>query len=114
VRGREGGGFSPVGSCGGAEEGSGDASWEGGWGGGGGGGGADVASASPSRRGELGGGVSEDCRGTGDVFCAALPGEKGADMLAEGTEGELSFWRARGSESLEAEEMVFHAKWSLF
>lgn len=35
-------------------------------------------------------------------------------MEAEGTEGELSFWRARGSESLELEEMGFHAKWSLF
>lgn len=58
--------------------------------------------------------MSEDCRGRGDVFCVAFPGEKGAGMLAEGTEGELSFWRARGSESLEAEEIEFHAKWSLF
>jgi hypothetical protein len=53
-----------------------------------------VSSASPSRRGELGGGVSDDCRGTGGVFCTVLPGEeeeKGADMGAEGAEGELSF-----------------------
>lgn len=50
-----------------------------------------MASASPSRRGELGG-VSEDCRGMGDVFCAALPEEeKGAVMEAEGTGGDLSF-----------------------
>lgn len=57
--------------------------------------------------------MRDDCRGTGDVFWGALPGEKGAGMEAEGTE-ELSFWRARGSESLELDEMVFHAKWSLF
>ena len=31
-------------------------------------GGADAASASPSRRGELGGGVSDDCRRIGEVF----------------------------------------------
>lgn len=81
-----------VGSCEGAVEGFGDASWGRGCGGGGGAGaGADVSSASPSRRGELGGGVSEDCLGLGDVFCAVLPGEKGAAIEAEGTEGELSF-----------------------
>ena len=58
--------------------------------------------------------MRDDCRGTGDVFWGALPGEKGAGMEAEGTEEELSFWRARGSESLELDEMEFHAKWSLF
>jgi hypothetical protein len=73
-------------------------------------GGADATSASPSRRGELGG-VNDDCRWMGDVFCMALSGWKGGAIEAEGTEGELSLFRARGSESL---EIVFHEKWSLF
>ena len=38
-------------------------------------GGADATSASPSRRGVLGG-VSDDCRWMGDVFCKALSGGK--------------------------------------
>ncbi len=61
--------------------------------------------------------MSDDCRGKGDVFCTDLSGdeeEKGAVMGAVGMVGELSFCRARGSESLEVEEMGFHEKWSLF
>jgi hypothetical protein len=71
-------------------------------------GGADATSVSPPCWGELGG-VSDDCRWKGDVFCIALSGGKGEDIEAE--EGELSLFRARGSESL---EIVFHEKWSLF
>jgi hypothetical protein len=51
-------------------------------------------SASASRLGELGGGVSDDCRGVGDVFWGTLSGEeeeKGAVSEAEVSEGELSF-----------------------
>jgi hypothetical protein len=90
VRGRDGGWFSTAGSCWGMCGGSGDASCERG----GGAGAVAGGSASPSRRGELGGGVSEDCRGMGDVFWGTLSGddeEKGAVSEAEVTEGELSF-----------------------
>lgn len=75
-------------------------------------GGADATSASPSRRGV--GGVSDDCRWMGDVFCKALSGGKGGAIEAEGTEGEVSLFRARGSESLEDVEIALHEKWSLF
>ena len=108
VRGRDGGGFSAEESCWGIGGGSRDASCEMG-------GGTDTAaegSASPSRRGELGGGVRDDCRGRGDVFWVTLSGdeEKGAVREVEVTEGELSFWRARGSESLELVGIGFQEK----
>lgn len=72
-----------------------------------------ATSASPSRRGELGG-VSDDRRRMGDVFCVAFSGGKGGAIEAERTGGELSLFRARGSESLEDVEIVFHEKGSLF
>jgi hypothetical protein len=50
----------------------------------------------------------------GDVFCKALSEGKGGAIEAEGTEGRVSLLRARGSESLEDVEIVFHEKWSLF
>jgi hypothetical protein len=46
----------------------------------------------------------------GDVFCMALSGGKGEAIEAE---GEVSLFRARGSESLEDVEIGFHEKWSL-
>jgi hypothetical protein len=73
-------------------------------------GGADATSASPSRRGVLGG-VSDGCRWMGDVFCRALSEGKEGAIEAE---GEASLFRARGSESLEDVEIAFHEKWSLF
>ena len=76
-------------------------------------GGADATSASPSRRGVLGG-VSDDCRWMGDVFCKALSGGKGGAIEAEGMEGVVSLFKARGSESLEDVDIAFHEKWSLF
>jgi len=77
--------------------------------------GVGATSASPSRRGELGGGVSDDCRGMGEMFCTALPDEKGGAIETDGTEGELPLLRARGSESLAEVEIAFHdEKWSLF
>ena len=118
VSGRDGGGFSAAGSCWGLEGGSEDASW-----GRDDGAGAvvvfdavaevDAPSASPSRRGELGGGESDDCGGLGDVFCVALLGEKGETIEGDGTEGEPSVLRARGSVSLETVGIGFHEKWSL-
>ncbi len=75
-------------------------------------GGADATSVSPSRRGELGG-VRDDCRWMGEVFCMALSGGKGGAIEAEGTEGVVSLFRARGSESLDV-EIALHEKWSLF
>ena len=75
-------------------------------------GGADAPSASPSRLGELGG-VSDERRWMGDGFCMAFSGGKGRSIEAERTEGELSLFSARGSESLEDVEIVFHEKWSL-
>jgi hypothetical protein len=50
----------------------------------------------------------------GDVFCVAFSGGKGGAIEAERTGGELSLFRARGSESLEDVEIVFHEKGSLF
>jgi len=70
--------------------------------------GADATS--PSRRGGVGG-VCDDSRWMGDVFCKALSGGKGVAIEAE---GEESLFRARGSESLEDVEIGFHEKWSLF
>jgi hypothetical protein len=117
VSGRDGGGFSTMESCWGLDGGSVGASCE--MVGGadavtevGAVGGADAPSASLSRRGVLGG-VS-DGRWLGDVFCKAFSEGKGGAMEAEGTEGELSLFRARGSESLEDVEIAFHEKWSLF
>jgi hypothetical protein len=49
----------------------------------------------------------------GEVFWIALSGEKGGTMEADGTEGEPSLLRARGSVSLAAVEIEFHEKWSL-
>lgn len=118
VSGRDGGGFSVMESCWGLDgesvcascemEGGADAVMEVGAVGG-----ADATSASPSRRGVLGG-VSDDCRWIGDVFWRALSGGKGGAIGAEGTEGGVSLFRARGSESLEGVEIAFHEKWSLF
>jgi hypothetical protein len=115
VRGRDGGGFSSAGSCWELSEVSGDVTCERGGAVAGVGAveGADAPCRSGSRRGELGGGVSDDCRGMGDVFCKALSGEKGGAIEADGTEGELSLLRTRGSESLEDVEIEFHEKWSL-
>jgi hypothetical protein len=80
VSGRDGGGFSTTKSCWGLGGGSADASCEMGGGAGasmgvGAVGGADAISTSPSRRGELGG-VSDDCRWMGEVFCVAFSGGK--------------------------------------
>jgi hypothetical protein len=50
----------------------------------------------------------------GELFCTALPGEKGGAIETDGTEEELSLLRARGSESLAEVEIEFHEKWSLF
>lgn len=58
--------------------------------------------------------MSDDCRGMGELFCTALPGEKGEAIGTDGTEGELPLLRARGSESLAEVEIAFHEKWSLF
>ncbi len=49
-----------------------------------------------------------------DVFCKAWSGGKGGAIEAEGAEGEVSLFRARGSESLEDVEIAFHEKRSLF
>ena len=80
VSGRDGGGFSTMESCWELGEGFVGASCE--MAGGADAvmevvavGGADAASASPSRRGVLGG-VGDDCRLVGDVFCEALSGGK--------------------------------------
>jgi len=118
VSGRDGGGFSTAGSCWGLGGGSGDAFCERGVGaeavavldavrG------ADAPSDSLSRRGEVGEGVSDDCRGMGGVLCMALSGEKGGAIEADGAEGELSLLRARGSESLAGVGIALHEKWSL-
>jgi hypothetical protein len=48
-----------------------------------------------------------------DVFCVAFSGGKGGAIEAERTGGELPLFRARGSESLEDVEIVFHEKGSL-
>jgi hypothetical protein len=76
-------------------------------------GGADATSASLSRMGVLGG-VGDDCRWIGDVFCKPFSGGKGGAIEVEGAEGEVSLFRARGSESLEDVEIAFHEKRSLF
>jgi hypothetical protein len=116
VSGRDGGGFSATKSCWGLCGGPVDASCEMGVGAGavngvGAVGGADAASVSP-RRGELGG-AGDRRRCMGDGFCMVFSGGKGGTIEAEGTEGELSLFSARGSESLEDVEIVFHEKWSL-
>lgn len=74
--------------------------------------GADATSASPLRLGEVGG-VGDDCRWMGEVFCVAFSEGKGGAIEAERTGGELPLFRARGSESLEDAEIVFHEKGSL-